>query len=170
MKCVIDTSGIAKAADLDSPSSKKHTTSPVYTDPELNTCVSSTTPTGEKVFSPTIFCDTQEFLGDQLCITVSEPFWVKKGDSRWMSPDAYCNSVRDFTAPQCDKRKFWEMLKLLHELPVLNKRCKNRLRTAEQVAALFKRKEFVSLWSLEAPDCLNTEALKCLVSSVLGEY
>lgn len=84
-----------------------------------------------------------------------------------MSPDEFCLSSKKLEVPQGDKRKFWEMIKLLHELPILNKRCKNRIKTAEQVAELFRRKEFTSLWSAEAADCLTSEALMKLASVLL---
>lgn len=99
---------------------------------------------------------------DDVCtIVLSEPFWIRKPQDCiiWTSPDEYCWSNQEFEISKADKRKFWEMMKLLHELPTLNKLCRNRLKTAVQVAALFKREEFRRLWSPESPESLTSEAV-----------
>lgn len=140
----------------------------MFTDTELNTCVSVSSPTHGITDTPVTF-DQRNFLTESLLVNVKEPFWVMADATggKWMSPDEFCLSSKKLEVPQGDKRKFWEMIKLLHELPILNKRCKNRIKTAEQVAELFRRKEFTSLWSAEAADCLTSEALMKLASVLL---
>jgi hypothetical protein len=160
IRCAIDTSGVASSPN------KFRGSSPVFTDTEMHSCVSMTAGSVDSVPGTPITLDQRHYSGDPLVVNVKEPFWVRSDGTKWISPDIYCQLKRDYEVAQTDKRKFWEMLKLLHELPVLNKRCKNRLRTADQVAALFKRKEFCALWSAEAPDCLTADALMCLVSAL----
>jgi hypothetical protein len=62
------------------------------------------------------------------------------------------------------------MMKLLHELPTLNKLCRNRLKTPVQVAALFKREEFRSLWSPESPESLTSEAITAILVAKLHHH
>ena len=163
IRCALD------ASDLMSSPSRQFLASPMFTDAELRTCA-SLSPTSEGAATTPATLDQRRMLAEPLVVTVKEPFWVMGTDTggRWLSPDDFCLSSRKFEIPQGDKRKFWEMLKLLHELPVLNKRCKNRMKTAEQLAQLFQRTEFRSLWSAEAADCLTTEALMCLLSALFG--
>lgn len=163
IRCVLDASDL-----IDSPN-RPFLASPVFTDAELRTCASMS-PTSEGAAATPATLDQRTLLPEPLMVAVKEPFWVMGADTggKWLSPDEFCLSSRKFEIPKGDKRKFWEMMKLLHELPLLNKRCKNRMKTAEQLAQLFKRTEFRALWSAEAADCLTTDALMCLLSALFG--
>ncbi len=127
--------------------------------PSLNTPKNNLTPchSNESEFNSN-FCE------QPICINISEPFWVLDNNN-WITADEYCSKSVSSILHQTDKRKFWEMMKLLHDLPILNRRCHNRLKTPTQVATVFKRKEFNSLWSTEAADCLNEETLKMIVGN-----
>lgn len=165
MRCALDASDVISTAPRN-----YSVASPVLTDAEMRSCLSAASTADSCSGSPNTY-DQQKFLSESLIVNVKEPFWImsEMTGGKWMSPDDYCQASKKLEVPQGDKRKFWEMLKLLHELPVLNKRCKNRIRTAEQVSQLFRRKEFAALWSAESADCMTTDALMCLVSAQMDK-
>lgn len=147
--------------------SEKHgdVTSPVYTDTELRTSADGNRDDRHGIVSAQEIAQ-HSYFEETLLVNITEPFWIRpEGCGKWLTPDEYCTSNHNFELSQAEKRKFWEMLRLLHELSTLNQKCRNRMKTAEQIAALFKRKEFAHLWSSEGPDCLTTDALMLLVAS-----
>lgn len=99
-------------------------------------------------------------------VVVQEPFWVQEstGNSPWMAADDASKQLIDSKVTLLDKRKFWEMLKLVQDIESLNLFCRNRLKTASLIADTLGRVEYCSLWSSEAPECLTQEALFALLT------
>ena len=65
-----------------------------------------------------------------------------------------------------DRRLFWEMARLIIELPTLaNKLTRSDIRCTTDLANVLKKPEYAILWSAEAPEYLPKEAASILIGS-----
>lgn len=95
--------------------------------------------------------DQSVFIGD-----IGEPFWVQslRENSPWYDPDELFNLESKKLITSADKRIFWEMMKIIIELPQLATPCKTGIRSPRELCTVLRKPEYKILWTNDGHVCL----------------
>lgn len=75
----------------------------------------------------------------------------------WCTPDEYCTAKLELSIGETEKRIFWEMTRIIIELPEITNHVSNGIKDREDLTEMLVKTESRVLWTKDGPPHIPKE-------------